>query len=72
MSEAIPDWVTNVETTHYILGSVAVPHPYPILGPEHSVLKDEGLAEYYSVTDDEALEGMMLHSILHFRLHFQV
>jgi tryptophan synthase beta chain len=30
-SEAIRDWVTNVETTHYILGSVAGPHPYPLL-----------------------------------------
>lgn len=28
-SEAIRDWVTNVESTHYILGSVAGPHPYP-------------------------------------------
>uniref|UniRef100_B8HLG4 Tryptophan synthase beta chain n=1 Tax=Cyanothece sp. (strain PCC 7425 / ATCC 29141) TaxID=395961 RepID=B8HLG4_CYAP4 len=30
-SEAIRDWVTNVENTHYILGSVAGPHPYPML-----------------------------------------
>ena len=30
-SEAIRDWVTNVESTHYILGSVAGPHPYPML-----------------------------------------
>lgn len=30
-SEAIRDWVTNVETTHYILGSVAGPHPYPMM-----------------------------------------
>ncbi len=30
-SEAIRDWVTNVETTHYVLGSVAGPHPYPML-----------------------------------------
>ena len=30
-SEAIRDWVTNVETTHYILGSAAGPHPYPML-----------------------------------------
>lgn len=30
-SEAIRDWVTNVETTHYILGSAAGPHPYPQL-----------------------------------------
>ena len=30
-SEAIRDWVTNVEHTHYILGSVAGPHPYPMI-----------------------------------------
>jgi tryptophan synthase beta chain len=30
-SEAIRDWVTNVEATHYILGSVAGPHPYPMI-----------------------------------------
>ncbi len=30
-SEAIRDWVTNVEDTHYILGSVAGPHPYPMI-----------------------------------------
>ena len=30
-SEAIRDWVTNVETTHYILGSAAGPHPYPAM-----------------------------------------
>lgn len=30
-SEAIRDWVTNVEHTHYILGSVAGPHPYPMV-----------------------------------------
>ena len=28
-NEAIRDWVTNVRTTHYILGSVVGPHPYP-------------------------------------------
>lgn len=33
---------------------------YPGVGPEHSFLKDAGRAEYYSVTDDEALEGMKI------------
>jgi tryptophan synthase beta chain len=28
-SEAIRDWLTNVETTHYLLGSCVGPHPYP-------------------------------------------
>lgn len=29
MNEALRDWVTNVEDTHYVIGSVAGPHPYP-------------------------------------------
>ncbi len=31
INEAIRDWVTNVETTHYLIGSVVGPHPYPII-----------------------------------------
>jgi tryptophan synthase beta chain len=31
MNEAMRDWVTNVETTHYIIGSVAGPHPFPAM-----------------------------------------
>jgi tryptophan synthase beta chain len=31
MNEAIRDWVTNVRTTHYVIGSVAGPHPYPMM-----------------------------------------
>jgi tryptophan synthase beta chain len=30
-NEAIRDWVTNVDTTHYIIGSVVGPHPYPVM-----------------------------------------
>jgi tryptophan synthase beta chain len=30
-SEAIRDWITNVETTHYMIGSCVGPHPYPEL-----------------------------------------
>ncbi|MDZ8107266.1 MAG: tryptophan synthase subunit beta [Nostoc sp. DedQUE12a] len=41
-SEAIRDWVTNVETTHYILGSVAGPHPYPMIVRDfHAVIGKE-------------------------------
>ncbi|MDY6940556.1 MAG: tryptophan synthase subunit beta [Cyanobacteriota bacterium] len=41
-SEAIRDWVTNVETTHYILGSVAGPHPYPMMVRDfHAVIGEE-------------------------------
>jgi tryptophan synthase beta chain len=31
INEAIRDWVTNVDTTHYLLGSVVGPHPYPMM-----------------------------------------
>ena len=31
INEAIRDWVTNVRNTHYLLGSVVGPHPYPLL-----------------------------------------
>ena len=31
INECIRDWVTNVETTHYLIGSVVGPHPYPLM-----------------------------------------
>lgn len=31
MNEAMRDWVTNVRTTYYVIGSVAGPHPYPMM-----------------------------------------
>ncbi len=31
VNEALRDWVTNVRTTHYILGSALGPHPYPMM-----------------------------------------
>jgi len=45
-SEAIRDWVTNVENTHYILGSVAGPHPYPMMVRDfHAVIGQETRAQ---------------------------
>jgi tryptophan synthase beta chain len=41
-SEAIRDWVTNVENTHYILGTASGPHPFPVLVREfQSVIGQE-------------------------------
>jgi tryptophan synthase beta chain len=34
LSEAIRDWITNVETTHYLIGTCAGPHPYPAIVSE--------------------------------------
>ncbi len=45
-SEAIRDWVTNVENTHYILGSVAGPHPYPMMVRDfHAIIGEETRAQ---------------------------
>jgi len=44
-NEAIRDWVTNVEDTHYIIGSVVGPHPYP-----------EMVRDFQRIIGDEAKE----------------
>ncbi|MEE8046646.1 MAG: tryptophan synthase subunit beta [Dehalococcoidia bacterium] len=45
-NEAIRDWVTNVETTYYIIGSVVGPHPYPKLVRDfQSVIGTEARAQ---------------------------
>ena len=46
MNEALRDWVTNVGGTHYIIGSVAGPHPYPALVRDfQSVIGTEARAQ---------------------------
>jgi tryptophan synthase beta chain len=46
-SEAIRDWVTNVRTTHYIIGSVVGPHPYPEMVRDlQRVIGDEAREQY--------------------------
>ncbi|HRV94311.1 MAG TPA: tryptophan synthase subunit beta [Anaerolineae bacterium] len=46
INEAIRDWVTNVETTHYLLGSALGPHPYPtIVRDFQSIIGDEARAQ---------------------------
>ena len=42
ISEAMRDWVSNVQNTHYLLGSVLGPHPYPLMVREfHRVIGQE-------------------------------
>ena len=49
-SEAIRDWVTNVRSTHYIIGSVVGPHPYPEMVRDlQRVIGDEAREQYLSV-----------------------
>jgi tryptophan synthase beta chain len=46
ISEAMRDWVTNVATTHYLLGSALGSHPYPLMVREfHKVMGEEARAQ---------------------------
>jgi tryptophan synthase beta chain len=47
INEALRDWVTNVRSTHYILGSVLGPHPYPMMVRDfQTVIGREALAQF--------------------------
>ena len=47
ISEAIRDWVTNVRETHYVIGSVVGPHPYPEMVRDlQRVIGDEARDQY--------------------------
>ncbi|MEP6638291.1 MAG: tryptophan synthase subunit beta [Chloroflexota bacterium] len=50
VNEAMRDWVTNVETTHYVLGSAMGPHPYPtIVRDLQRRIGDEAAAQLHAV-----------------------
>ena len=52
INETIRDWVTNVETTHYIIGSVVGPHPYPMIVRDfQSVIGREAREQMLTTTD---------------------
>ncbi len=49
INEALRDWLTNVRTTHYLLGSVLGPHPYPMM-----------IRDFQSVIGKEARKQILL------------
>ena len=51
INEAMRDWVTNVETTHYLLGTVAGPHPFPEMVRDfHKVIGEEAREQVIELT----------------------
>jgi tryptophan synthase beta chain len=51
MNEALRDWVTNVRTTYYCIGSAAGPHPYPeLVASFQSVIGEEARAQILAAT----------------------
>jgi tryptophan synthase beta chain len=51
LNEAMRDWVTNVDDTFYIIGTVAGPHPYPMM-----------VRNFHSVIGKESIEQMPLYA----------
>jgi len=51
INDAMRDWVANVENTHYLLGTVAGPHPFPAMVRDfHSVIGTEARAQMLELT----------------------
>ena len=52
LNEAMRDWVTNVDDTFYIIGTVAGPHPYPMIVRDfNSIVGKEVLRQFHEVGD---------------------
>lgn len=51
INDAMRDWVANVESTHYLLGTVAGPHPFPLIVRDfHSIIGVEARAQMLELT----------------------
>jgi tryptophan synthase beta chain len=51
INEALRDWVANVDSTHYLLGTVAGPHPFPTMVRDfHSVIGNESKQQMLELT----------------------
>ena len=59
INEAIRDWITNVETTYYLLGSAVGPHPYPVMVRDfQSVIGNEikkQIKEFHTLVPDAVI-----------------
>ena len=54
LNEALRDWVTNVEDTFYVIGSVAGPHPYPVMVRDfNSVIGEECWEQMPKIAGDQ-------------------
>ena len=51
INEAMRDWVANVDTTHYLLGTVAGPHPFPVMVRDfHKIIGEEAREQVLALT----------------------
>lgn len=51
INDALRDWVANVDTTHYLLGTVAGPHPFPVMVRDfHKIIGEEARQQVLDLT----------------------
>ena len=60
INEAMRDWVTNVEDTHYLIGSAIGPHPFPtIVRDFQSIIGIEARQQYLEMNDDKLPDAIV-------------
>ena len=55
VNEALRDWVANVETTHYIIGSAVGPHPFPTIVRDLQCIIGNEIRQQVSLHDDQVI-----------------
>lgn len=60
INEALRDWVTNIETTYYLIGSVVGPHPYPMIVRDFQKVIGKEIKEQFKRDHDDSLPHMVV------------
>ena len=59
INEAFRDWVTNIETTYYLIGSVVGPHPYPMIVRDFQSVIGKELKEQFRKKEDKLPDALV-------------
>ncbi len=60
INEALRDWVTNIQTTYYLIGSVVGPHPYPMIVRDFQKVIGKEIKEQFKRDHDDSLPHMVV------------
>ena len=60
INEALRDWVTNIQTTYYLIGSVVGPHPYPMIMRDFQKVIGKEIKEQFKRDHDDSLPHMVV------------
>ncbi len=60
INEALRDWVTNIQTTYYLIGSVVGPHPYPMIVRDFQKVIGKEIKEQFKRDHNESLPDVIV------------